>query len=405
MRVKGKLRKKKMMRTILTIVGASIGLIAVVFVVLIIKAMNNQKGDSPLLKFEHLEINVDSFNNLSEERLISALNSVDVISDVEAASIDNDPNGLLEDGACASYAYFKSSLVSDPETSWLNPVDAGNGAGGCVEIYKTEEDAKNRLKHLDKRVSKRNNVGGHGIIGKVVFRTSHIISADMQQKLAENVVLAISNLSEPTNTVVEIENKDSNTKDALFDNGEAETTNQAVKESLFGDSDKVSESLAGDATSESAETLAKEENSGKAENESGNSEKIVKENSEPKGSEMAVSNEAQDRFVEIVRADLDTNQVGTPHEFYIQKNGTPAIVFYEDGIAMLVKSAIQPYRLLSYSSMGAGYAQRVINFANSCGLTYTDAVVIYKDRDTKGIVFIIHLNGQVMDSNGTQLYP
>lgn len=88
-----------------------------------------------------------------ESFVIHRLTGLPNITGVEAATEDNDPNGQLgKSGSYTAAVYFTSDLV-DVSKTYASPgytgiVATGTDGGGCVEVYKTSEDAQKRDQYL-----------------------------------------------------------------------------------------------------------------------------------------------------------------------------------------------------------------------------------------------------------------
>ena len=86
--------------------------------------------------------------NPSNTFVESRLKEIDTISDVQSATEDNDPNqGLNKQGSYTAAVYFSDNEVTNPFAG-ADLVAKGTDAGGCVEVYKTAEDAKKRNDYL-----------------------------------------------------------------------------------------------------------------------------------------------------------------------------------------------------------------------------------------------------------------
>ena len=76
-----------------------------------------------------------------EERL----KEVDTIQEVQHATEENDPNGLLnKQGGYTASIYFADNQVTEP-IEGANLVDNGTEAGGAIEVYKTKEEAEREI--------------------------------------------------------------------------------------------------------------------------------------------------------------------------------------------------------------------------------------------------------------------
>ena len=78
----------------------------------------------------------------------SRLKEIVTITDVQSATENNDPNqDLNKQGSYTAAVYFADNEVTNP-VAGADLVAKGTDAGGCVEVYKTAEDAKKRNDYL-----------------------------------------------------------------------------------------------------------------------------------------------------------------------------------------------------------------------------------------------------------------
>ena len=135
------------------------------------------------------------FINPSEEFVIQRLQKIDEISDVRAVTEDNDPNGKLnKPGGYTATVYFESKKVDQSKVYGENLIEKGTAAGGAIEVYANEEDAKNREEYLAAFDGGILASGSHKVIGTVLIRTSDELTATQQKTLEEKVINALSRL-------------------------------------------------------------------------------------------------------------------------------------------------------------------------------------------------------------------
>ena len=127
--------------------------------------------------------------NPSEAFIVERLTGLPNITGVESVTEDNDPNGNLnKQGGYTSTVYFSSDLINQEEVSGTTIVDKGTEAGGAVEVYRTEEDAKKRDTYLSAfDGSGPFNSGSHKVLGTIVIRTSDKLTASQQKQLEQNI--------------------------------------------------------------------------------------------------------------------------------------------------------------------------------------------------------------------------
>ena len=159
-------------------------------------------------------------NNPSEEYVISCLENVDCITDIEAATEKHDPNNQLhKKGGYTAAVYFRIEQIEltdeedkwnegetkyylnvDGEKTWLildegeeatSPVDVGTEGGGQIEVYASASDAKKRDEYLSSFDGSMFTSGYHVVVGTMVIRTSKLLSASEQEQLANDVIAAL----------------------------------------------------------------------------------------------------------------------------------------------------------------------------------------------------------------------
>lgn len=119
----------------------------------------------------------------------SRLKEIDTISDVQSATEDNDPNqGLNKQGSYTAAVYFADNEVTNPVPG-ADLVAKGTDAGGCVEVYKTAEDAKKRNDYLSAfdGLPTVINPGSHYVYGTVVIRVAASLTASQQNALTQKI--------------------------------------------------------------------------------------------------------------------------------------------------------------------------------------------------------------------------
>ena len=127
--------------------------------------------------------------NPSNTFVESRLKEIDTISDVQSAIEDNDPNqGLNKQGSCTAAVYFADNEVTNP-VAGADLVAKGTDAGGCVEVYKTAEDAKKRNDYLSAfdGLPTVINPGSHYVYGTVVIRVAASLTASQQNALTQKI--------------------------------------------------------------------------------------------------------------------------------------------------------------------------------------------------------------------------
>ena len=134
--------------------------------------------------------------NPSNTFVESRLKEIDTISDVQSVIEDNDPNqGLNKQGCCTAAVYFADNEVTNP-VAGADLVAKGTDAGGCVEVYKTAEDAKKRNDYLSAfdGLPTVINPGSHYVYGTVVIRVAASLTASQQNTLTQKIYEKLTQL-------------------------------------------------------------------------------------------------------------------------------------------------------------------------------------------------------------------
>ena len=131
-----------------------------------------------------------------QERLLT----VGTVTAVNAVSEGHDPNGNLgKEGGYIGCVFFRDSRISvwsfrlNPGADRNDPVDVGTQGGGSVEIYRTQQEAENRMSFLNFNAR---SIGAFGSVGSVVVRISNELSRAKQNELLDAILAALLDLSE-----------------------------------------------------------------------------------------------------------------------------------------------------------------------------------------------------------------
>ena len=150
--------------------------------------------------------------NPSEEFVISKLRTIPVITGVQAATEEHDPNGKLHKaGGYTAAIYFSTSYINQSDIPGEDIVDKGTDCGGQIEVYKTVEDAEKRNTYLSTFDGTLFDSGLHKVIGTMVIRISSKSTATQQKDLFEMIVNSFMN--ENTKSVVNLPNSISENAD------------------------------------------------------------------------------------------------------------------------------------------------------------------------------------------------
>lgn len=130
----------------------------------------------------------------TESYIISCLNKVHGIIGISAVTEDNDPNGQLNKaGGYIAQVYFLSNLVNQTKVPGNSIIEKGTNGGGSIEVYSTLEDAQNRNDYLSTFDGSPLASGSHTVIGTVIIRTSHELTASQQKDLEQRIVDSLLN--------------------------------------------------------------------------------------------------------------------------------------------------------------------------------------------------------------------
>lgn len=129
--------------------------------------------------------------------VIERLRTVPHIIAAEAVTPENDPNGLLnQQEGYSAMVYFSYSLIIQDKVYGEGVVGKGTSGGGSVEVYPTVEQAEARNDYISQFDGTDLAPGYHEVVGSIVVRISDRLTPERQQKLAAEVVEALTTLPE-----------------------------------------------------------------------------------------------------------------------------------------------------------------------------------------------------------------
>ena len=132
-------------------------------------------------------------NNPSESYIVECLSRVPGILEIAAATEDRDPNGQLHKaGGYTSAVYFSYEAVDQDSVYGDDLIGKGTDAGGQIEVYANKQDAKKRDKYLASLDGTILTSGSHKVVGTVVVRTSHELTASEQSELESNIIAELT---------------------------------------------------------------------------------------------------------------------------------------------------------------------------------------------------------------------
>lgn len=112
------------------------------------------------------------------------------MQDVISLTEDNDPeNHIGKPGWYTVKVIFRHKDVEHYglDSGLLTLSEIGNPAGGCVEVYRTAEDAQRRADELKSQEGTPRSPGARMVCGTVVIRVSDDLKASYQQELLEMI--------------------------------------------------------------------------------------------------------------------------------------------------------------------------------------------------------------------------
>ena len=102
---------------------------------------------------------------------------------MEVVLINSNPATIMTDKDIADKVYI--------EPGFEGLLDIGTDAGGCIEVFANENDAKNRDTYLAGFDGGILSSGGHYIIGTVLIRTSNALTGTQQLELTDAIKEAL----------------------------------------------------------------------------------------------------------------------------------------------------------------------------------------------------------------------
>ena len=134
----------------------------------------------------------------SQDFVVSRLGKVPGVSDIEPVTEANDPNRRLNKaGGYTAAVYFHFGGVDGIEevNSALPSIEIGTDGGGCIEVYRTVEDANKRNDYLASFDGQGVfDTGSHKVLGTVIVRTSHFLTASQQNALTDEIEAILTEL-------------------------------------------------------------------------------------------------------------------------------------------------------------------------------------------------------------------
>lgn len=132
----------------------------------------------------------------TQDFVISRLGQVVGVSDIAPVTEENDPNHHLNKPRGYTAAiFFSHSKVKDQygQYSGKNSIEKGTSGGGCIEVFANTEDANARNEYLSSFDGNGLfDSGSHEVVGTVLIRTSHDLTATQQKELTAEIKSALT---------------------------------------------------------------------------------------------------------------------------------------------------------------------------------------------------------------------
>lgn len=136
-------------------------------------------------------------NSPTESYIINCLKKASHVIDISAVTEDNDPNGHLNKaGGYTAQVYFSSDLINQDDINGSTVIEKGTDCGGSIEVYSTAEDAEARNDYLASFDGGILASGSHVVVGTVLVRTSHKLTASQQKEMEANIIAVLTEINE-----------------------------------------------------------------------------------------------------------------------------------------------------------------------------------------------------------------
>ncbi len=134
--------------------------------------------------------------NPPEEQVMNRILKVENITNAEAVTVENDPNGMLnKPGGYTSAIFFECNLVpAKTQFKGTSPLEKGTPGGGCLEVYSTTEDTESRNAYLSTFDGRIFAAGKHAVIGTIVIRVSGEMKDSDQELMIQRLIDALTTL-------------------------------------------------------------------------------------------------------------------------------------------------------------------------------------------------------------------
>ena len=134
----------------------------------------------------------------SQDFVVSRLGKVPGVSDIEPVTEANDPNRQLNKaGGYTAAVYFHFGGVDGiEEVNSAHPsIEIRTDGGASIDVYRTVEDANKRNDYLASFDGQGVfDTGSHKVLGTVIVRTSHFLTASQQNALTDEIEAILTEL-------------------------------------------------------------------------------------------------------------------------------------------------------------------------------------------------------------------
>ena len=142
-----------------------------------------------------MEMIVTQITEPSEEWVMKQLSLVSNITEMQAVTDHDNPDGLLNKvNGYKTCVYFALDSIDPNDVEGEDIVAKGTDVGGAIEVYATVEEAMNRCEYLSGFDGTILYSGSYAIVGTMVVRTSYMLSGESQVYLTDEIVKAFTML-------------------------------------------------------------------------------------------------------------------------------------------------------------------------------------------------------------------
>ena len=127
--------------------------------------------------------------NPSSEWVVKKLQEVSQITDTAIIVEENDFNKMLgKEGGYTSCVYFAVKGIASDKVQGDSIIERGTDGGAAVEVFKTVEEAQERIDYLAGFDNTLLYSGSYALVGTMVIRTSYLLDGPSQIDLTNEIV-------------------------------------------------------------------------------------------------------------------------------------------------------------------------------------------------------------------------